>query len=163
MSYLQSSGRGGAGNIVDSSKSPKILPQDLQTPTLKTPMVTTGRGGTGNMAQNRDPVETRLRQDVEPVVRRPSHGATHVGRGGTGNVFNPEEAQAAKREMLAADKNGGSSAISDDENKITRTTTATNKRNDKKDKSEKNNNRTQGEEPSGWAEKGKNMLFGKKQ
>ena len=66
MSRLQSSGRGGAGNIVDASKAPVLQPEDLQTPTLKTAMVTTGRGGTGNMAKNTDPVETRLRQDVEP-------------------------------------------------------------------------------------------------
>lgn len=64
--HLQSSGRGGAGNIVDASKSPKLQPKDLETPTLKTPMVTTGRGGSGNMAKNTDPVETRARQDVNP-------------------------------------------------------------------------------------------------
>ena len=64
--HLQSSGRGGAGNIVDASKSPKILPEDLQTPTLKTNVITTGRGGSGNMAKNTDPAETRARQDVEP-------------------------------------------------------------------------------------------------
>jgi len=65
-SALQSSGRGGAGNFNDSSKTPKLQPEDLQTPTLKTAVVTTGRGGTGNMAKNSDPLETRLRQDVEP-------------------------------------------------------------------------------------------------
>ncbi len=64
--HLQSSGRGGAGNIVDASKSPKLQPEDLQTPTLKTSVVTTGRGGSGNMAKNTDPAETRARQDVEP-------------------------------------------------------------------------------------------------
>ncbi len=65
-SNLQSSGRGGAGNIVDSAKSPQIQPKDLETPTLKTSVVTTGRGGTGNMAMNKDPAETRMRQDVQP-------------------------------------------------------------------------------------------------
>jgi hypothetical protein len=64
--HLQSSGRGGAGNIVDASRSPKLQPEDLQTPTLKTSVVTTGRGGSGNMAKNNDPLETRARQDVEP-------------------------------------------------------------------------------------------------
>lgn len=67
-SHFSSSGRGGAGNMVDSAKSPKIAPKDLETPTLKTPVVTTGRGGSGNMAKNTDPLETRLRQDVEPYV-----------------------------------------------------------------------------------------------
>ncbi|KAJ9164606.1 hypothetical protein NKR19_g1271 [Coniochaeta hoffmannii] len=130
--HLQSSGRGGAGNIVDASKSPKLQPEDLQTPTLKTSVVTTGRGGSGNMAKNTDPAETRARQDVEPVTRRPSHGATHVGRGGTGNVFKGDEAQAAKDEV----KKG--SAISDDHHGR-----SSPKPDDK-----------------GWAEKGKGFLFG---
>lgn len=64
MSGLASHGRGGAGNIKDATKSPQLQPSDLETPTLKKPIVTTGRGGTGNMAKNTDPVETRLRQDV---------------------------------------------------------------------------------------------------
>lgn len=135
-SNLQSSGRGGAGNIVDSTKSPKLQPKDLETPTLKTSVVTTGRGGTGNMAKNKDPIETRMRQDVIPVARRDSAGATHIGRGGTGNVFNPnsDEARAAKKEQDKAD-----SAVEDDQKKPA---------DDKK--------------PEGWAEKGKSLLFGKK-
>lgn len=67
-SHMQSFGRGGAGNITDSSRTPQLRPEDLQTPTLKAPMVTTGRGGTGNMAANLDPEEKRRRQDVEPYV-----------------------------------------------------------------------------------------------
>lgn len=47
-----------------ATESPQLTPSDLETPTLKKPIVTTGRGGTGNMAKNTDPVETRLRQDV---------------------------------------------------------------------------------------------------
>ncbi|TGJ86953.1 hypothetical protein E0Z10_g1791 [Xylaria hypoxylon] len=86
MSGRTSTGRGGAGNIADASKSPRIAPSDLETPTLKTQVVTTGRGGSGNMAPNLDPVETRARQDVGPIERRPSTGATHVGRGGAANV-----------------------------------------------------------------------------
>ena len=68
MSQFQSSGRGGAGNIVDSSKAQQLQPQDLQTPTLKTSMVTTGRGGTGNFASGLDAEEKRRRQDVVPYV-----------------------------------------------------------------------------------------------
>lgn len=67
-STYASSGRGGAGNFVDSTQSPRLQPEDLQTPTLKTPVVTTGRGGSGNMAKNVDPAETRARQDVQPWV-----------------------------------------------------------------------------------------------
>ncbi|KAI8632299.1 hypothetical protein F5Y19DRAFT_358929 [Xylariaceae sp. FL1651] len=89
MSSMTSTGRGGAGNIADASKSPRIGPSDLQTPHLKTSVVTTGRGGSGNMAPNVDPVETRARQDVGPVERRPSTGATHVGRGGAANIAKP--------------------------------------------------------------------------
>lgn len=66
MSGLTSTGRGGTGNIAEAAKSPRIEPSDLQTPTLKTPIVTTGRGGLGNMAPNIDPAETRARQDVGP-------------------------------------------------------------------------------------------------
>ncbi|KAL2259157.1 hypothetical protein VTK26DRAFT_7254 [Humicola hyalothermophila] len=85
--HMQSSGRGGAGNMVASSQATQLQPEDLQTPTLKTPMVTTGRGGTGNMAANLDAEEKRRLQDVEPVVRTESHGSTvHIGRGGTGNT-----------------------------------------------------------------------------
>lgn len=72
VGQFASSGRGGAGNMVDSTKSPKIQPQDLETPTLKTSVVTTGRGGSGNMAKNVDPIETRARQDVQPYVNLPS-------------------------------------------------------------------------------------------
>lgn len=61
-----SHGRGGAGNMSSAKSSPKIQPSDLETPTLKKPIVTTGRGGQGNMAKNKDPIETRLRQDVDP-------------------------------------------------------------------------------------------------
>ncbi|KAK3394088.1 hypothetical protein B0H63DRAFT_517243 [Podospora didyma] len=134
-SRLQSSGRGGAGNIVDSSQQQKLTAQALETPTLKTAVVTTGRGGTGNMAKNTDPVETRLRQDVEPVIRRQSHGAQHVGRGGNGNVFNAnsEDAAAANKEQDKA-----SSAIDDDGTAV------------------------QPPRSPGWAEKGRNLIFGKK-
>lgn len=63
---MQSTGRGGAGNIGDVSNSPRLGPKDLETPTLKKPVITTGRGGSGNMTPNKDPAETRARQDVAP-------------------------------------------------------------------------------------------------
>lgn len=50
--------------------------------------------------------------DVDRVIRRDSQGASHIGRGGTGNVFNPEDAAAAKKE---AEKAG--SAVADDAEK----------------------------------------------
>ncbi|KAL6868908.1 hypothetical protein ACO1O0_000231 [Amphichorda felina] len=94
MSNLASHGRGGAGNMANATQSPKLNPSDLETPTLKKPIVTTGRGGTGNMAKNTDPAETRLRQDVAAVPRRPSSGTQHAGRGGAGNVFKAGEVEA---------------------------------------------------------------------
>jgi len=93
-SNFASHGRGGAGNMATASESPKIAPSDLETPTLKTPIITTGRGGTGNMAKNKDPAETRLLQDINPVVRRPSSGAQQSGRGGAGNFFKTAEVDA---------------------------------------------------------------------
>ena len=41
---------------------------DLETPTLKTDIYTTGRGGSGNMARNNDPAEARRAQDVTAYV-----------------------------------------------------------------------------------------------
>lgn len=93
--------------MADARQASKVTSSDLETPVLKKPVVTTGRGGTGNMAKNDDPHETRLRQDVEGCVlgtpiRLPatkptadnsivprwfSAGAQHAGRGGAGNVF----------------------------------------------------------------------------
>jgi hypothetical protein len=71
------------------------------------------------------------------VIRRDSQGATHIGRGGSGNVFNAgsEEAEAAKRELEKA-----ASAVVGD-----------------KEEGKKGE-----EKEPGWAEKGKNLLFGKK-
>ncbi|KAL7629459.1 hypothetical protein AAE478_000979 [Parahypoxylon ruwenzoriense] len=106
--HMTSTGRGGAGNIADASKSPKIRPVDLETPTLKTSIFTTGRGGSGNMAPNVDPVETRACQDVGPIERRLSQGATHVGRGGAANIVrvSSKEVETAKTHIdgLAAEE-----------------------------------------------------------
>ncbi|KOS20740.1 hypothetical protein ESCO_004318 [Escovopsis weberi] len=97
-----SRGRGGAGNMADASQSTTLKPEDLETPTLKLPVVTTGRGGTGNMARNNDPRETRMWQDVQAIPRRLSSGAQHAGRGGAGNVFmGDEEAEALAKQCLS--------------------------------------------------------------
>ncbi|EXV01162.1 DUF3602 domain protein [Metarhizium robertsii] len=119
---LSSHGRGGAGNMVDSSQSSKLHPSDLETPVLKNPVVTTGRGGTGNMAKNADPRETRRRQDVGAVdrfglhmssfarvPRRYSSGAQHSGRGGAGNVFRENEDSGELGRKISRDQ-----AVTDD-------------------------------------------------
>lgn len=94
---LSSHGRGGAGNMADTSNLPKTTTKDLQTPVLKGSVVTTGRGGQGNMAKNSDPRETRKRQDVEAVPRRASSSVQHSGRGGAGNVFKEDEVELARK------------------------------------------------------------------
>ena len=197
MSQFQSSGRGGAGNIVDSSKAQQLQPQDLQTPTLKTSMVTTGRGGTGNFASGLDADEKRRRQDVVPyafppspspnahppprkqktnppfsVVRRDSHGATHVGRGGTGNVATPPpplSPQLAPVTSATSDSNNTN-------NRLPSPTAATAMENLRRERSrasttgrgagndEEDDVAVPARKPEemGWAERGMNLLFGRK-
>ncbi|RYP72675.1 hypothetical protein DL771_004011 [Monosporascus sp. 5C6A] len=104
MTGRTSTGRGGAGNIADSSKSPKLNPADLQTPTLKGAVYTTGRGGSGNMATNTDPIEARIAQDVEPIERQPSTGPTHVGRGGAANIARQDSGDVAADAEVAKAK-----------------------------------------------------------
>jgi hypothetical protein len=57
-----SHGRGGAGNLAPATAIDQQI--DLETPTLKSEVYTTGRGGSGNMAKNVDPAEARRAQDV---------------------------------------------------------------------------------------------------
>ena len=72
-------GRGGAGKIfvlccpndiltsITGNMGPATVdvnPDDLETPTIKSEVYTTGRGGSGNMAKNTDPWEARRAQDV---------------------------------------------------------------------------------------------------
>jgi len=93
-----SHGRGGAGNIGTTPSDTE--PVTLETPTLKSEVYTTGRGGSGNMAKNSDPEAARRAQDVVGHPRRESTNSTHVGRGGAANVFRPsqDDIEAAKRE-----------------------------------------------------------------
>ncbi|KAK4233818.1 hypothetical protein C8A03DRAFT_38440 [Achaetomium macrosporum] len=168
--HLQSSGRGGAGNIIDSSKSPPLQPEDLQTPTLKTSKVTTGRGGTGNFASGLDAEEKRRRQDVEPVVRRMSHGATHIGRGGTGNVVKTGPAD----DKIPSP--AGSPALSPvPAAALEKVPSRTDKERKEKEKEKEKRSSPAGSDTAsdvavparkpeeiGWAEKGRNLLFGKK-
>ncbi|KAM0446954.1 hypothetical protein ACHAPV_007876 [Trichoderma viride] len=129
-----SHGRGGAGNMADAAQSPSIKASDLETPVLKTAVVTTGRGGTGNMTKNDDPHETRLRQDVKAVPRRLSSGAQYAGRGGAGNVFKGED----ELEQLARNRSGEQAIDEAPENATEKTSEKTTEKNlDKTDKFEK--------------------------
>jgi hypothetical protein len=68
-------------------------PEDLSTPTLKSNTYTTGRGGTGNMAQNdlEHPELARAAQDVEaPAHVSEPKGPTHYGRGGAANIIDKD-------------------------------------------------------------------------
>ncbi|CAK7223042.1 hypothetical protein SBRCBS47491_005067 [Sporothrix bragantina] len=153
--HLASYGRGGAGNMADSTKSPKLQPKDLETPILRTSVVTTGRGGTGNMTKNTDPKETRALQDVEPVVRRQSHGATHAGRGGAGNVF-----MAGSADAEAAAAAAGSSAVADDASPSSASSTTARNSNEAAKKPRSPKQRPEPEKS--LATKGKEWLLGKK-
>ncbi|EER32762.1 conserved hypothetical protein [Candida tropicalis MYA-3404] len=92
-----STGRGGAGNIQASDQlpSPKLAPQGSNTPYLHTAKVSTGRGGYGNMVDNKDPELTRKLQDVDGAPSSPkddlyavtSNRSFSVGRGGFGNMI----------------------------------------------------------------------------
>lgn len=52
--------------MADSSNDPKVTEESLQTPTIKTAVYTTGRGGSGNMMANTDAEAARAAQDVGP-------------------------------------------------------------------------------------------------
>lgn len=79
------------GNI--GTGKTNVSPVSLETPTLKTDVFTTGRGGSGNMAKNSDPETARRAQDVVAHPRTETGNETHVGRGGAANVFRPAEGE----------------------------------------------------------------------
>lgn len=95
-----SHGRGGAGNI-GPTVNDAARPANLATPTIKSPIYTTGRGGSGNMKRNdpKHPELARKSQDVAPVVQRRrgsgsgsgdrGMGTGHTGRGGAANILHP--------------------------------------------------------------------------
>lgn len=91
-------GRGGAGNAhkEDEAASP---PDPGTVPTLKNKFYTTGRGGSGNMAENdlKHPEIARRRQDVDvtpaPLVVENNFP---TGRGGAGNIHNLTRSEIAE-------------------------------------------------------------------
>jgi len=89
-----------AGNI--APRSAALLPADLKTPTIKSDLYTTGRGGTGNMALNlhTQPELARAAQDVDApqMLGREPENSVHYGRGGAANVAHmTSEAKASAR------------------------------------------------------------------
>ncbi|KAI4173720.1 MAG: hypothetical protein LQ348_006492 [Seirophora lacunosa] len=104
-----SHGRGGLGNIGPTVNS-AAKPANLITPTVKTPIYTTGRGGSGNMKHNdpKHPEVARRNQDVTappPAKRRGIAGGggrvARTGRGGVANILRPsieDVMQAANHE-----------------------------------------------------------------
>ncbi|CCX13514.1 Similar to hypothetical protein LEMA_P064290.1 [Leptosphaeria maculans JN3]; acc. no. CBX90303 [Pyronema omphalodes CBS 100304] len=99
-----SHGRGGAGNIRPDHDR-KETEEEIKIPTLKAPVYTTGRGGTGNMATNdpKNPQNARKAQDVESDPPRVIKNVVHGGRGGAGNVVPPdaeEEEEKFEEERL---------------------------------------------------------------
>lgn len=93
------------------------------------------------MAKNDDPEEARRAQDVTAHPRRESNNSTHVGRGGAANIFKAH----SKEEIEKLKKEGKwESAVAGD---------------DKGGKEEKKNGNGG---LKGLADKGKELLFGKK-
>ena len=69
---------------------------DLVTPTLKSDLYTTGRGGQGNMAKNDYGQEARAAQDVDTPAahsRNTDGEIYHYGRGGAANITKKGESQ----------------------------------------------------------------------
>ncbi|EKG14796.1 hypothetical protein MPH_08071 [Macrophomina phaseolina MS6] len=93
----------------DSSSNPR----DLVTPTIKSALYTTGRGGSGNMARNdpERPELARAAQDVEapPGAGRDHEGPKHFGRGGAANVMIGEAGgkKSGEEERLVQGKKEG--------------------------------------------------------
>ncbi|OBT76594.1 hypothetical protein VF21_05347 [Pseudogymnoascus sp. 05NY08] len=99
-------GRGGAGNISAAPPRP-VSPTDLETPTLKEEVYTTGRGGSGNMVANTGKAGARRAQDVVALPRRESEGA-HVGRGGAANIVKvPTRGQGEESSVEGGDEREG--------------------------------------------------------
>ncbi|KAL8724704.1 MAG: hypothetical protein Q9166_007792 [cf. Caloplaca sp. 2 TL-2023] len=92
-----SHGRGGAGNIGPTVNN--ATKTSLTTPTIKSNVYTTGRGGSGNMKKNdpKHPEVARKSQDVEPPVkRRAIEERGHTGRGGAANIIRPSIDQVTR-------------------------------------------------------------------
>lgn len=91
-----------------AARSPILAPaDDFKTPTIKSDLYTTGRGGTGNMALNlhSHPELARASQDVSavPVLGREPENSVHYGRGGAANVAHmSKEAKAGARARNAS-------------------------------------------------------------
>ncbi len=99
-----------AGNLGPDDASTHPQPDDLVTPTLKSPHYTTGRGGSGNMARNdpAHPERARASQDVDAPARREPDGPLHYGRGGAANFATPTPAEEEARGVREkSDEEGG--------------------------------------------------------
>lgn len=97
------------------------------------------------MAKNNDPEAARRAQDVVATPRRESGNNTHVGRGGAANVFKPSAEDVAKAK---ADRGRWESAVGDEGGSV--------------DGERERETRGRKESEKGFAEKGKDWLFGKK-
>lgn len=130
--YLVSHGRGGAGNIGEDIPEP----ENELLPHITSPVYTTGRGGTGNMALNdpKHPEYARAAQDVELSIPQSSNIDYHGGRGGAGNVYHPDEEEARAAKLREEEEKKKMRPPPVDHSKI---------------------------DYRGWADKGKDLLFGR--
>jgi hypothetical protein len=125
------------GNVAENVEVVKS--EDLVTPNLKSAVFTSGRGGSGNMATN-DPTRpevARAAQDVEGHAPRLSMGEFHAGRGGAGNAGHGPS-QAKSLAVAQGDVREGMNDVEESE------------------VNEKN------VDYRGWADKGKDLLFGRR-
>lgn len=167
----------GIGNIGAPSAEP--VPINLETPTLKSNMYTTGRGGSGNMAKNNDAEEARRAQDVVAYVvfltqttilpsnpkmtkldkmictdNPPSHPRRESGNNthvGRGGAANVFKPSAADIENAKKDNAKWESAIGDDKSEDGREGLVPGAKPAK----------TDAEKSKGFADRGKEWLMGK--
>ncbi|KAK5173567.1 uncharacterized protein LTR77_002248 [Saxophila tyrrhenica] len=99
LSKTATHGRGGAGNISNKPMN-AVGANDLETPTIKSQLYTTGRGGSGNMAANVSPEEARKAQDIDTPAHHKNEpkGTYHWGRGGEGNMMTVGQKEGEKEE-----------------------------------------------------------------
>ncbi|KAI5286042.1 hypothetical protein KEM54_000103 [Ascosphaera aggregata] len=100
-------GRGGAGNIGAAKNAEHLERKDLETPTIKSDVYTTGRGGSGNMVSNDDPKVARIAQDVEAPPSLLAHNEPGrkvlLGRGGAANLYSPHEEDVGSLQRTTTD------------------------------------------------------------
>ncbi|KAL9060284.1 MAG: hypothetical protein Q9162_000688 [Coniocarpon cinnabarinum] len=106
------------GNIGSSKLNKQAAPRDLQTPTIKRPTFSTGRGGSANIIKG-DAERSRHAQDLGGTLRRNPKSGTKIltGRGGGGNtvvIQEEEEGSEGENERVRKVKSSGNARRSEE-------------------------------------------------